>query len=119
MSIFINPGTGPVPEATEDHATSNMAVFIDDLRAAGLGVDTFTRRSESDYGHGRYAYELSMADGRSIEIQMPGLPADQVRYVDTERQNIWDFPRLYVDGGSWVWKFALSACEPDDEDDDQ
>lgn len=117
MTIFINPGSGPVADATEEHATANMAVFVLDLGAKGLPVTNAVRRPEADYGDGRYAFALAMADGRSIEIQMPGLPVDQVRYVDSEAQNIWDFPRLYVDDSSWVWKFALSVCEPDDEDD--
>lgn len=118
MVIVINPGSGPVGGAAEEHAVINIGAFADDLRARGLGVDTFTRRAQDDYGEGRYAFELVMADGRTIEIQMPGLPAERVRYVDSERQNIWDFPRLYVDGSSWVWKFALGVCEPDDEEND-
>lgn len=116
MNIIVNPGSGPVPEATEQHAAGNMAVFADDLRTAGHGVDTFTRHADADYGDGRYAYTLTMDDGRSIEIQMPGLPVDRVRFMSEDGQNIWDFPRLYVDGGSWIWQFALSSCEPDDED---
>ncbi|MFD1656967.1 hypothetical protein ACFSL4_01635 [Streptomyces caeni] len=119
MVVIINPGSGPVPEATEANATANTAVFVLDLGARGLAVADAARRPEADYGDGRYAFMLTMADGRTIEIQMPGLPVDQVRYVDSERQDIWDFPRLYVDGGSWVWKFALDVCEPDDEDDDR
>lgn len=115
MNIIVNPGSGPVPEATEQHAAGNMAVFADDLRTAGLGVDTFIRRADADYGDGRYAYTLAMDDGRSIEIQMPGLPLDRVRYMGRD-QNIWDFPRLYVNDSSFVWEFALSVCKPDDED---
>lgn len=119
MSTFIiNPGSGPVPSASVDNATCNMGVFTDDLRAAGLDVDTFIRRAASDYGDGRYAYSVVFADGRSVEIQMPGLPVDRVRFLDAPDQNIWDFPRLYVDDSSWVWKFALSVCGRDDEDED-
>ena len=117
MSIVINPGSGPVDGATEEHAAINITVFGDDLRRAGLGVDGCTRIPDADYGDGRYAFALAMTDGRTIEIQMPGLPVDRVRFVDNEHQNIWDFPRLYVDDGSWVWMFALSACEPDEEED--
>ncbi|MFF3848019.1 hypothetical protein [Streptomyces sp. NPDC002328] len=118
MIVVINPGTGPVPQASEAHAATNITVFADDLRRAGLGVDSCERTPAADYGDGRYAFTIAMADGRSIEIQMPGLPVDQVRFIDGDSQNIWHFPRLYVDGSSWVWKFALGACEPDDEDTD-
>jgi hypothetical protein len=118
MIVFINPGSGPVAEATEEHAAINITVFADDLRRAGVDVDGCNRVPYADYGEGRYAFTLAMTDGRTVEVQMPGLPVDRVRFTDGEDQNIWDFPRLYVDGSSWVWKYALSVCEPDDEDDE-
>jgi hypothetical protein len=117
MTVFINPGSGPVHEATEANAATNITVFADDLRVAGLGVNECRRIPDADYGEGRFAFELAMADGRTIEIQMPGLPVERVRYLDAEGQNIWDFPRLYVDGSSWVWKYALGACDPDEGND--
>mgnify|MGYP001585291590 CR=1 FL=1 len=116
MNVIINPGSGPVASATSDNATCNMGVFTDDLRANGIDVDTFIRRAASDYGDGRYAYEISFADGRTVEVQMPGLPVEQVRWLAEPDQNIWDFPRLYVDGNSWVWKYALSQCEPSESE---
>jgi hypothetical protein len=116
VNIIINPGSGPVANANEEHAARNIAVFVDDLRAAGLDVASIAQQAGNDYGEGRYAFLLTMADGRLIEVQMPGLPVDQVRYLGGDGQNIWDFPRLYVDDSSWVWKFALSVCEPDDDE---
>ncbi|MET9086130.1 hypothetical protein ABZX77_30365 [Streptomyces sp. NPDC004237] len=115
MSIIINPGTGPVADATEANAAINITVFGDDLQAAGLPVDSCTRAQGADYGDGRYAFTLAMGDGRTIEIQMPGLPVDQVRFMSEDGQNIWHFPRLYVDDSSMVWEFALGACEPDED----
>lgn len=114
MNVIINPGSGPVPEATEEHAAANMAVFTDDLRTRGIPASTFTRRTADDYGSGRYAYDVHLNDGTSVQIQMPGLPVDQVRWLGAEGQDIWDFPRLYVDDGSWIWYFALNCFEPDD-----
>jgi hypothetical protein len=113
MTLIINPGSGPVPATTSDNATSNMGAFTDDLRDIGLDVDTFIRREAADYGDGRYAYEIAFGDGRTVEVQMPGLPVDQVRFVGSPEQNIWDFPRLYIDDSSWVWKYALGVCGPD------
>jgi hypothetical protein len=49
-------------------------------------------------------------DQRTVLIEMPGLPLDEVRYVDDDEQNIWDFPRLYVDGGSVVWCYAVKQA---------
>ncbi|WP_432169087.1 hypothetical protein [Streptomyces sp. 1222.5] len=118
MNVIINPGSGPVAEATEAHAATNITVFGDDLRRAGLDVLACNRMPDDDYGDGRYAFELEMADGGSIEIQMPGLPVERVRFMGEDGQNILDFPRLYIDGSSYVWEFALSVCEPDNEDDD-
>jgi hypothetical protein len=40
-ALIINPGTGPVPAATELQATANMAVFCDDLRSMGVDVASF------------------------------------------------------------------------------
>lgn len=116
MTVFINPGSGPVAEATEQHATHNTAVFILDLSTRNLPVVGATRIPDSDYGDGRYAFSLAMSDGRTVEVQMPGLPLDRVRWLGAEGQDIWDFPRLYVDDSSWIWFFALNAMEPDDVD---
>ncbi|WP_232700178.1 hypothetical protein [Brevibacillus daliensis] len=57
---------------------------------------------------GRYLFELKthIKSGFSWEVDMPSLPLEQGRYVSEEGQNIQDFPRLYVDGSSWVWKYA-------------
>lgn len=117
MKVIINPGSGPVPDASEAHAATNVTVFGDDLRRAGIVVASCSRTPDADYGEGRFAFTLTTDDGRSIEIQMPGLPVEQVRFLGEDGQNIWDFPRLYVDGSSWVWKFALSVCQPDEGDD--
>ncbi|MEH0657685.1 hypothetical protein QA860_08060 [Streptomyces stelliscabiei] len=114
MNVVINPGSGPVSEATEQQAAGNMAVFTDDLRTRGIPVRTFTRRPADDYGNGRYAYDVHLDDDTSVQVQMPGLPVDQVRWLGAEGQDIWDFPRLYVDDGSWIWFFALNCFEPDD-----
>jgi hypothetical protein len=115
MQVIVNPGSGPVSKATEQHAAGNMAVFVDDLRAKGLHATGFSRQAEADYGDGRYAYDITFAADHTAQVQMPGLPLDRVRYMSEPGQNIWDFPRLYVDDSSWIWEFALSCCEPDDE----
>ncbi|MEV7123954.1 hypothetical protein [Kitasatospora griseola] len=112
MPILINPGTGPLPEFTRTAAAENMAHFVEDLAQLGTVVAGFAAAPGLDYGEGRYAFLLELPEGRSAEVQMPGMPVDQVRYMKTEDQNPFAFPRLYVDGSSWLWWYALSMCAP-------
>ena len=116
MSIFINPGSGPVLNATRENAEANMVVFIADLKTNGYAksVDMIRQRHAPET-RGRFTY-IILADGEQHEIEMPGLPVEQVRWMDRPEQNIWDFPRLYVDGSSWVWYYALSSTMNDLED---
>lgn len=103
---FINPGSGPVTEATEEQAATNMTAFIEELRQRGCGVASHERAASADYGEGRYAFTVRTEDGREVEVQMPGAPLDQVRQ---------GYTRLYVDGSSWFWDFALQTVEHVDE----
>lgn len=101
--IIINPGSGPVADATYENAAENMATF-----ASEVGADPEIKVGE-DNGDGRWTFTISKS-GATHEVRMPGLPLEEVRYVGSEGQNIWDFPRLYVDGSSWVWEFAVRQC---------
>lgn len=116
--IIINPGSGPVAGATAEQAARTMQQFVHDLGERGLTVASYMRNAAADYDaddhDGRFAFDLTFTDGRTAQIQMPGLPVDKVRWLGPD-QDIWQFPRLYVDDGSWVWFFALNACHPDDD----
>ncbi len=101
--MIINPGTGKVGDATEQNAIENMKHYVADCEVCDL---SFVRIPQKDYGEGRFAF-LVWKGTRCHEIQMPGLSLDKVRYVGSEGQNIWNFPRLYVDDGSWIWQFAI------------
>jgi hypothetical protein len=101
---FINPGSGPVSGASEQQAKDNMTAFAADLEKSGVGVISFVRAATSDYGDGRYAFEIATADGLRFEIQMPGGPLDRVK----------EWSRLYIDGQSWEWDFALRRCRAED-----
>lgn len=121
MTISINPGTGPVAGANAEQAARNMEAFVRDVLAAR---DTYkhalTHRVEpADYGDGRYAFIVVFRDYaklQAFEIQMPGLPLEQVNFGARENDNAWDFPRLYVDDSSWLWKFAIDMCLPDEDE---
>lgn len=103
---IINPGTGTVPNATEANAAANMETFVRDTGVVGA---TFERAAEQDYGSGRFAFKVWYMDTASV-IQMPGLLLDRVRFTGAPEENIWHYPRLYVDGSSWVWKYATSQA---------
>jgi hypothetical protein len=133
--LVINPGAGPVAAATRENAAENMRQFAEDCTAIydllpnGLfSDDPSTKRTTTSFADlpdehepdGRFTFSLTRKDckGRDIvhKILMPGLPLDDVRYLG-EPQDIWDYPRLYVDRSSWVWKYAVHViCSGDDED---
>lgn len=98
--VCINPGSGPVADASLRQARLNMAQFVNDV-----GVDAVIRRRSQDDGNGRFGFTLKH-NGRRSFIEMPGIALARVRYVGS-RQNIWDFPRLYEGESSWVWCFAV------------
>lgn len=110
-SIVINPGSGPVGGATAEQAEANIRQFAADLTERGHRNVTTSRLADEDYntddGDGRFCWLVSVDGDQPVEVQMPGIPLDKVRWLGGEGQDIWDFPRLYVDDSSWVWYFAL------------
>lgn len=114
MSFIINPGTGPVEGASYDEARANIAQLAIDAGMEHCGVG-----GSGEPHNGRYRFELIHGD-RTCEVDMPGLPIEQVRYLGNPEQNIWDFPRLYVDGSSWLWAYAIDMVRGGltDEDDE-
>lgn len=117
-SIVINPGSGPVGGATAEQAEANIRQFAADLTERGHRNVTTSRLADEDYntddGDGRFCWLVSVDGDQSVEVQMPGLPLEQVRWLGHD-QDIWQFPRLYVDDGSWIWFFALDQFADDDE----
>lgn len=103
VRVVINPGTGPVACATEDYATANISALLIDAGVEGATIERVPQEDDA----GRFAFLLKTDKGR-CSVDMPGLPLERVRYLGTGGQNIWEFPRLYVDGSSWVWKYAIS-----------
>lgn len=128
LTLHINPGSGPMLEASVPHATLNAASFMLDVAALLASGDedapplqapdildhlNVERDASLDYGEGRYAYHLRWTGAptpRECVVQMPGLPLAQVRYLRGAGMDPWQFPRLYVDGSSWLWCFAVSQA---------
>jgi len=113
--VVINPGSGPVPGATEANAKDNMTAFAEEVAERyGADVSVGDVIGESD---GRWTFPLVVRkDGKVHEhdVDMPGLPLERVCWRSEEDGSIWDFPRLYVDGSSWIWKFAVKVLDPDE-----
>ncbi len=107
--LYINPGSGAT-DANEEEATKNIEFLIKDVNLPGISsVRCPDKDYHKEYGSGRLAYELKLGQ-RTVEVQMPGVPIDKVRY-DKDKQDAFDFPRLYVDGSSWWWEFAISIVK--------
>lgn len=140
----VNPGAGPVNADTyPDKAAENMELLLADVRAAAPGrtvtfeplFDADGRNldvRDEDYrmlmggdaavdkgyeaGHdGRYPFAVTV-DGTRHVVEMPGLPADEVTFRGDPGQNAWDYPRLYVNGSSWLWKYAVNSLTKADGD---
>ena len=106
-TAIINPGIGPANDYGRcclDWARSNMRAFVRDVGGLEVAIADL-----GDDGDGRYAFRLSR-DKRKTLVSMPGVGLARVRYVDAAGQNIWHFPRLYVDGHSYVWLYAVEAA---------
>lgn len=113
--IIINPGSGPVADASEQAAQEAMRALLADL---GPGWDR-TPIATGPEDDGRWPFRVRhRGGGCSHDVDMPGWPIEEVRWLGPESGSIWDFPRLYVDGSSRVWKYAvnvLTGCDGTDE----
>ena len=115
-SIIVNPGSGSVGGADEENARANMRALAEEVaQRYGADVEVGAPKGERK---GRWVFPLTVSRGgasRTHEVEMPGLPLERVRWRSPEDGSIWDFPRLYVDGSSWIWKFAVAVLDPDEQ----
>lgn len=104
MNIIMNPGTGKTEDNGFEQALSNIKVFIQECT---IDIE-ITSSNKHPNENGRYSFFLKhWSTGKEFEIEMPSLPLSDVHYIDSENQNIMNYPRLYVNGNSYVWKYAL------------
>ena len=113
--IYINPGTGPVDGSSEEFVNKNIAQLVEDVGIKGI---TSRRDVPKDYGEGRFAYQLKYGQ-RDVEVQMPGLPLERVRFLGKKNQDVLTFPRLCVDGDFWLWKYAVDVIKETFENPDE
>lgn len=115
MDILVNPGSGPVGKSDESKAISNMEAFLHDVdrRLPRATPEFFAIQAHRDptanEGYGRFAFLITSSVADPIPVSMPGIELDKIRYTGAPDQNIFDFPRLYVDGSSWLWVYAVNT----------
>lgn len=110
MSVSINPGAEPVEDATEANAIQSIEQFLIALQLqGGLEQLEYDRRSDLDRD-GRYGFCLFFAEDSwyrpSVNVLMPGCDPDL-----TQAGIPWRSPRLYVNGGRWLWGYALDIAD--------
>lgn len=122
MTTFaINPGSGPVQEASLEHAQENIKVFAEEItKHHNLSVkDIFRLEDDDDRGYFAYALDVEKYGlERRLRVGMPGLPLEKVRYLGLPGQDAWEFQRLDLDKSSWLWKFAVKLSRPERDEDE-
>jgi hypothetical protein len=103
MNIIINPGT-----ETDETATLENALYIAKELAKLYKEEVPTlklkRNEKNDYG-GWYGFILT--DGnKSVEVDIPGDNPETVMKGEPFKSR-----RLYVDGSSWLWGYALGSID--------
>jgi hypothetical protein len=119
MIDVIDNGTGPLTGATLGQARDNTHTFIAEVIAGltnGFAVTT-TRIEHStvDLGRqeadGRYTFtaHLAFVNGKEtvLRVSMPGLPLDRLTFGADAADRPRNFPRMYLDGMSWLWPHAV------------
>ena len=130
--IITNVGAGPVLEpGTREAAAVNAKVLADDLRARGLEVQVRpltdptpdqeavlmggTRYTEVH--DGRYPFCLQVRnrdrDTHEAVVEIPALPINEIRPTGDDKTRMVRMPRLFVDGSSWWWPFAVDVIARD------
>lgn len=108
MATFalVSPGSEPVRVGRKRDAERNVRALIKDTGLDGVeySFDDFHEAS------GRYAFTLKRGK-KVVDCLMPGLPPEKVRYYGRSDQDLLQFPRLYVNGSSWLWQFAIGIVQ--------
>lgn len=115
VPVVVNPGAGSIEARTrQKHAEANMRAFRRDLVSKYTLPRLFIIYRPGTKHGGRYTFALRLTTTRGqvreCEVEMPGLPLDQVRFMRAAEQNPWHYPRLYVNRDSWLWIYALSVA---------
>ena len=103
--MIVNPGTSPMRDTSPKLAKAGIAQFVKDLHMEDLKI----KRDKKGDNDGWYGFMLK-SEHAKVSVLMPGLPMSAMRWMPGDKESAWVFQRLYVDGGSWLWKFALEIA---------
>lgn len=108
MNIMFNPGSGAVTgKVSWENAYENIKTYISECEIPMRIIE-----SQHEDNEGRYLFVLRNDEyNYEIEVEMPGLSLDKVRYAKGDNRNVFEFPRLYIDGSSWLWYLAVIRKE--------
>lgn len=107
VHVIINPGTEPSSTATLANAEKVAEFMREDLDLpAGCYVRVPIRDAD-----GWFAFDFKNKDGRVLQVDIPGDDPDTVRKGEP-----WVSRRLYVNGSSWLYGFALNRFSDGDKD---
>jgi hypothetical protein len=102
--FFLNPGSGPISRrVTMKQALVNMKHLIKDAEVPNA---TFESDKNADEDDGRFDFVVRLGK-KKVFVSIPGLPLKDVRF-DPNNKNCLFYPRLYINGSSWYWKYAVS-----------
>ena len=103
--ILSNPGAGPCEDGTYNNAYDNIQAFIKDCEVPMIIVSS--EHKPKDNGRFLFKLECFLFPDYKVEVEMPGLPLKEVRWFSPDDGDIFNFPRLYIDGSSWIWNCAI------------
>lgn len=103
MPIVFNPGTAARPGATAENAEAVMRRLAADVRL--LPDEVRRDPTMDDIERGRFGFVVRRGSV-VVEIQIPGDDPDEVA-----QGRPFVSRRLYVDGSSWLYGYALNIIE--------
>lgn len=113
--VIADMGTGAVEEGSKEQSEINIKKFISDCFSHNPQL-RFKYEFIEIEKNGRHTYELTNEDYRTYIVQMPAVSLEKVRFMGEEGQTVIGVPRLYVDGSSWLWKYAIDIIGFDYEE---
>lgn len=114
MIALVNPGSEPVRRPELGLAEAAVDRFVQQATQVHGLQFRGRRRLHSADRNGRFGFVIAFADasglGMEHEIVMPGVRLRYLEYRGQGGGRVRYFYRLYLNGVSWLWPFAISLC---------